>query len=483
MLTFVFSFAQPSEAFTEIGSFDFTGFDGSGFTPTPAAGQLDSDDWATTGWSDGSMAFGGTETTGDFARGSSTGGVGTGGIYAFDVGSGNIALGVQPGGSDFTPGDFTLRIQNNSGKTMNRAELAYNIYYLNNTARANALNFSYSDDDVTYTPLGALDFTSPEASDALGWQMVNRSTTILGITVLDGDYLYLRWTGDDVSGGGARDEFAIDDISLVDSSYIIDQTAGTATNDGVVNPGEYAGLSRGINAGFGDVVGMTSELHIDADSAGNLNLGLITGPGAFSDRAVIYIDSIPGGFADTAGLTDVADPLRRAISGCNFSSVCADLFFPASFMPDYAIAFDAGFAGVWQLVGGGSHTFVNSANLNIGSDVEMNLTLADIGLTSGDSFTYILTYLNPEDPGTAFRSDEFHGVSPLSVPPGNPGGAPVTFVDGDCQIFVTPTPTSIQLAGSEITTDRTPVLVVALALGLLAITSWIIVRPRVASSP
>lgn len=474
-----FGAVQPSMAFTEIGGFDFTGFTGSGFAPAPVAGQLDSDDWATTGWSDGSMAFGGTETSGDFARGSSSGGVGTGGIYAFDVGAGNIALGVQPGGSDFTPGTFTLRIQNNSGKTMNRADLSYNVYFNNDQPRANSLNFSYSDDDVTYTPVGALDVTSPEASDALGWQTVAQSTSVTGINVPDGGFFYLRWTGDDVSGGGSRDEFAIDDISLIDPSYIIDQTAGTANNDGMVNPGEYTGLSRGINSGLGDVVGATSELHIDADSGGALNLGLVTGPGAFNDRAVIYIDSVAGGFADTTGLTDVGDPLRRAISGCNASAVCADLFFPASFAPDYAIALDSGSAGLWQLVGGGSHTFITSANLMIGSEIEMDLTLADIGLTPGGSFTYVLTYLNPEDVGTAFRSDEFHGVSPLTVPAGNPGGASVTLVEGDCQQFVTPAPTSIQLVSSDITPSHTGgYVLVLLAITLFIITGWVVLRQR-----
>ena len=48
---------------------DFTGFDGSGFAPAPAAGQLDSDDWRVTGFSAGSGTFGGTHTTNDFARG------------------------------------------------------------------------------------------------------------------------------------------------------------------------------------------------------------------------------------------------------------------------------------------------------------------------------------------------------------------------------------------------------------------------------
>lgn len=35
---------------------DFAGFDASGFVPTPAAGQFDSDTWRVTGLSDGDLS-------------------------------------------------------------------------------------------------------------------------------------------------------------------------------------------------------------------------------------------------------------------------------------------------------------------------------------------------------------------------------------------------------------------------------------------
>jgi Family of unknown function (DUF5689) len=191
---------------------DFTGFAGAGFTPSPAAGQLDSDDWVATGLSDGSSTFGGTFTSGDFARGTSGGGVNTGGVYAFDI-SGNTALGVQPAGSDFTPGTFTLRVQNATGATLNSIDVSYVAYYLNDQPRGNSFNFSYSTDGSSYTGIPALDLVSPDAA-AGTWVANPRSTTIVGITVPNGGLFYLRWTGDDVSGGSNRDEFALDDIVL-----------------------------------------------------------------------------------------------------------------------------------------------------------------------------------------------------------------------------------------------------------------------------
>lgn len=191
---------------------DFTGFAGAGFAPTPAAGQLDSDNWATTGWSEGAIAFGDTQTSGDFARGSSPST--TGGIYGADPGLGDgEALLFRMGGSDFTPGTFTLRIQNNTGAPLDDFDVVYDIVFDNDQARANDLNFSYSTDDSTYTPVGALDFTSPEALDALGYQEVNRSTNI-PVAVADGDFLYIRWEGDDNSGTGSRDLHGLDNISI-----------------------------------------------------------------------------------------------------------------------------------------------------------------------------------------------------------------------------------------------------------------------------
>ena len=93
--------SSSSTGATDQAAYDFNEFNGSGFSPSPAVGQLDSDVWAISGLSDGTLDFGGTAATGDFARGLSTGNVTTGGIYAFDAGSLNIILGAQPTSTDF----------------------------------------------------------------------------------------------------------------------------------------------------------------------------------------------------------------------------------------------------------------------------------------------------------------------------------------------------------------------------------------------
>lgn len=217
-LTIDFSSSMPAS----VGSNPSTAFAGAGFEPNPTtAGRLNSNAWASTGMSDGSLAFGGSRTTGDYARGAVNVAQTTGGFYAYTGAPNSVAdpaLMIQPGGSDFTPGTLTLRIQNNGTSSITQLDVSYNIYIRNDQGYSGSFNFSYSADDVSYTAVPALDYTSPAAADGLGWVVVpgtpSRSTTITGINVLPGAYFYIRWSGDDVSGSGSRDEFGLDDISL-----------------------------------------------------------------------------------------------------------------------------------------------------------------------------------------------------------------------------------------------------------------------------
>lgn len=207
---------------TSVGSNPTMAFSGAGFDAnTAVAGRLNSNAWATTGFSDGSLAFGGTNTTGDHARGAVNTAQNTGGIYAYTGAPGSVAnptLMIQPGGTDFTPGTLTLRIQNNGTTNITSLSVSYNIYIRNDQGYSNSLNFSHSNDNITYTPVGALDYASPAAADAAGWVVVpgapSRTTTIGSLNVAPGAFFYIRWTGDDVSGSGSRDEFGLDDINL-----------------------------------------------------------------------------------------------------------------------------------------------------------------------------------------------------------------------------------------------------------------------------
>lgn len=199
-------------------------FEGSGFTYTPTNGQLDSDGIIATGFADGSLNFGDTATSGDFALGIHNGGTIQGGIYAFEVNTGDRALGVQPIGSDFTPGSFLIRVVNNTGSIIESVNFSYDIYVLNNEDRSNSFNSAWSVDNINYNQLAALDYTSLETSDpSPNWIQNNRSTSF-NVTLNNGDTLYFKWTGDDVGGSGSRDEFALDNIIVNMSTMVLPVT-------------------------------------------------------------------------------------------------------------------------------------------------------------------------------------------------------------------------------------------------------------------
>lgn len=176
---------------------DFTGYDG-------LSGPVG---WDASGFSSGS---GFTEN-----RGSDPDGVSTGGTYAFNVGAGNIALGVQPGETDFTPGYYELQVVNNSGATVDVWNVAFTSYVFNDQDRSNSFNFSYSTNGLDYTDVAAGSFTSSEAADGSpSWQIGADYADAISASVTNGQSFYARFTGNDVSGSGSRDQFAIDDLAI-----------------------------------------------------------------------------------------------------------------------------------------------------------------------------------------------------------------------------------------------------------------------------
>ena len=210
-------FGCPTEGVSSsvVFSEDFDSFTGSGFAPSPSVGQLDSHNWVVTGASDNVMDFEDTRTSGDFARGSSTGGVSVGGIYAFDVGSGNVIIGFQPGSSDFTPGSIKLKIVNDVLYTITAIKVDFVFWAYNDQDRANSLTFEYSEEDSGYTEDVSVAQTTIELLDASPtWIPISLSSTISGLDWVPGESIYLRWVTDDAGGSGSRDEFGIDYISV-----------------------------------------------------------------------------------------------------------------------------------------------------------------------------------------------------------------------------------------------------------------------------
>lgn len=252
--------AQVAILTTDVPVFiDFTGFAGAGFQPGGGGGTLNSDEWIVTGMSEGDIDFGATAITGDYARGTTMGLVTTGGVYGVDI-AGNQGLMVQPTADDFTPGSFILKIENNTGVDVTELAIAYTVYVLNDAGRSNSFNFSISYDNITYTPIPALDYASPEAMDFTPY-INNLSTNITGLSFPNGTVMYLSWSGDDIGGSGSRDEFALDDISITavegepvvlatfdPAAIIVDEGAGSTTGNIHLSAAADCEVNISINA-------------------------------------------------------------------------------------------------------------------------------------------------------------------------------------------------------------------------------------------
>lgn len=177
----------------------------------------------------------------------------------------------------------------------------------------------------------------------------------------------------------------------------------------------YAGNG---NSSFGGAVG-NGSLEIFNNAAGDLNFTYTRGSSPFNNAVVIYIDSQPGGAGSTAGFTDNADGLRRAISGFDAAQGRSTLNFAAGFGADYAIALNEFFAGFWSLSDPTNFPFVTAANLTptgnqTAASYTFGITAANIGLTadSGQTFSFFTSYTSE----TAFRSGETFGASYVGSP-------------------------------------------------------------------
>jgi hypothetical protein len=300
-------------------------FQGDGFSPTPANGLLNSNAWAISGFSDGSVSFGGTSTEGlDFDRGISTGTATTGGVYAFATSDSNFSLGVHPSTGDFAPGTITLRFQNQTGNTITSLNIGYTVYVNNSQNASNNLNFSYSSDNSSYTTVNGLVVNTPTSADLnTGWTAYYRVLTITGISLPTNNYYYLRWTGAATSGSGNYDDISLDDISLV----------ANPTTHFVSFEGTAASLVVQGNTQLSNATTITQDVTINS---GKLNLngktltlgGTLTNtiPGGIttSNGSLVFngsVDNIISLDQTTVGTTNVLSQLTVATTELNTVSI------------------------------------------------------------------------------------------------------------------------------------------------------------------
>ena len=148
--------------------------------------------------------------------------------------------------------------------------------------------------------------------------------------------------------------------------------------------------------GFGGAVG---EGVLNLDDDGNTVTGTLSrGPGDFEDTLVLFIDSVPGGFANTSGFADGSSGLLRSISGFDGGANRSTLTFPAGFAADYAIAIgpaNESSGGLWSLANGGngSMTFIADIALDPTGDASADnytftFSVGNLGLVPGSGASF-----------------------------------------------------------------------------------------------
>lgn len=145
-----------------------------------------------------------------------------------------------------------------------------------------------------------------------------------------------------------------------------------------------------------------TNIIITVDRAGDLG----------SNNMVMYIDTGAAGRTVINGdVNDDGDGGRKAVS--KFGS--GDLNFPPGFEASYAIYGDAGFMGMFGIpssgtVGNNGLNFITGVGNATADPFVLTVSWAQLGLTSTDTFSFVVTYGNPNDPsGNMFTSNEGYG--------------------------------------------------------------------------
>lgn len=201
---------------------DFDTFQGDGFGVFPTPGQLSSEAFIVRADAANTFDFGDTRADERLAEGTDSGGAFSAGVYSFDVGSGDMALGVQPG-TDFmtdTPGALVARYQNDTGLLIDAINIAYDIEVFNDQDRSSSFTLSYAvtdeatyPDEAAFTSVSAADYTTPLAADGSPtWQTVSRSASLTDLNLETGESLLVRFSVQDAEGSGSRDEIALNNL-------------------------------------------------------------------------------------------------------------------------------------------------------------------------------------------------------------------------------------------------------------------------------
>ncbi len=190
----------------------------------------------------------------------------TGGLYSFGTGiNSDRALGTVGGGASGGSFAYGIVFQNNSGSTATLGTLSYvGEQWRNSAAAAQSITVWYQissssitnfgpGNDIGWTSLSALDFTSPITGGAAGSldgnltaNRVSLSSSLTSITLTSGQYFAVRFS--DIDHSGSDHALGIDDFSL---SYTV---------AAIPEPSTYAAIVGAV-ALVGVVIHRRRKLH------------------------------------------------------------------------------------------------------------------------------------------------------------------------------------------------------------------------------
>jgi hypothetical protein len=190
-------------------------YEGLGFSANPAPGQLNSNAWSVTGLSGGDVPFGGNGTTGSYAMGVADHGVVTaGGIYAHPASGLSSKLMFQPDDNELNPGSIILKVQNNTGRQVDYIRTAFIYERFQDQSNSTKITFEISNDSMT-TWVEEWSHTSSTVPQSGSNLLFMNPRLFTQIDIADGEYIYLRWKIEAVSGTGERDELYLNNISVI----------------------------------------------------------------------------------------------------------------------------------------------------------------------------------------------------------------------------------------------------------------------------
>ncbi len=169
--------------------------------------------------------FGTTNNSPKLKLGTSTGGNGgagapsASGFYSFKTNpldTNDRALGFQPTGGDLTPGFIYFKVKNTTAQTINNLFFSFTLEIRNDQGRSNNVQLYYGIDTIQANMTLASTYTSVAAADPIiVWADTQMVAISSGLSLApNSDYFFLIKT-DDVSGAGSRDEFAINDLTIL----------------------------------------------------------------------------------------------------------------------------------------------------------------------------------------------------------------------------------------------------------------------------